>query len=74
MIAFEIPVAALLFLLLFVGSLIGYLRSRAPLAGVVTLIFGASVPIFVGRLLDRRLRPATCRTPARAAAPPLRHV
>jgi signal transduction histidine kinase/CheY-like chemotaxis protein len=52
----ELPIASTLFLLLFVGSLIGFMATRNPLTGMVTLVFAATAPLFVivvlGRLLD----------------------
>ncbi len=48
----EIPIASSLFVLLFAASVIGYLRRRGALAGAVVLVFAASAPVFIGRLLD----------------------
>jgi signal transduction histidine kinase/CheY-like chemotaxis protein len=49
--AFELPIASGLFVLLFVASLFAYLRKPLPLRGAVVLVFAATLPIFVGRLL-----------------------
>ena len=48
----EIPIAAALFLLLFVGSLVGFILTRNPLTGMVTLVFAVMAPIFIIRLLE----------------------
>ncbi|MDP8903983.1 MAG: response regulator [Chloroflexota bacterium] len=48
----EVPIAGALFLLLFVATALSYVRSRSALAGAVVLVFAASAPLFIARLLD----------------------
>src|SRR5687768_3638528 len=52
----EIPIASMLFLLLFLGSLVGFVVTRNPLTGMVALVFAAPAPLFVivvlGQLVD----------------------
>jgi signal transduction histidine kinase/CheY-like chemotaxis protein len=49
----EIPIASALFLLLFVGSLIGFVVTRNPLTGMVALVFAATAPLFVIVVLNQ---------------------
>ncbi len=48
----EIPIASALFVLLFAASVVRYVRSRNAIDGAVVLIFAASAPVFIARLLD----------------------
>jgi signal transduction histidine kinase/DNA-binding response OmpR family regulator len=48
----EIPIASTLFLLLFLGSLIGFVVTRNPLTGMVALVFAATAPIFIIRFIS----------------------
>src|SRR5215210_6168480 len=50
--ALEIPIASVLFLLLFLGSLISFVATRNPLTGMVAVVFAVTAPIFIMRLLD----------------------
>ena len=42
-------VAAVVFVLVFAASVVGYLRRRDTLTGAVALLFAATAPVFIKR-------------------------
>ena len=48
----ELPIASGLFIIVFVASALSYLRRRDALTAAVLLVFAASLPVFVARLLS----------------------
>ena len=53
-------VAAVVFVLVFAASVVGYLRRRDTLTGAVALLFASTAPVFIGQLLKRCIR-SSCR-------------